>query len=208
MWYTYRFSEYYTIDHAAVIESKNKSIMPMFVHNDDKNASVREHAWADGIEGDRIYSPAECYELVRSYYHIFQSQTIIMGLFVLYHLIIFLGFRKNDDDYLEDVIPVVFDVSVVVYGIAVFYFWHLIVEVNENQKHCEHLSGWFGNSNHSMSTYVILNLSFYVIAFVMALVTAFVFKISIFQDRKGPRAPAAPVAQIPESSARLPNGGV
>lgn len=188
MWYTYRFSQYYTIDNAAVLDGQNNSIIPMLIHNDDKNASVSKHAWEDGIEGNRLYSPAECYETIRSYYHIFQAQAVIMFLFLGYHAFLFFGFGIGAGD-LEKVIPFVFDVSVVIYGIGLLHSWYLMVEVNENRKHCAHLSGWFGNSAHSMHTYVSLNLGFYVVAMLAACVTAYVFKIYNFEKRQGSRSP-------------------
>lgn len=197
MWYTYRFSQNYTNDNSAVLDNNSISIIPMFIHNDDRSASVRKIAFVDDIEGDRIYSPAECYEVVRSYNHIFSAQSVIMVIFVLYHIFVFLAYGVRTDGNLENVIPVVFDVSIVIYGIALFHFVNLIVQINENQRHCKHLSGWFGNSNHSMHTYVVLNLVGYLIALLLAIWTAYLFKIYSFEFRKGSRTPRAQPAPVP-----------
>lgn len=171
MWYTYRFSAGYTTDNTAV-----GNISPMLIHNANKNASVSKYAWEDGIEGNRIYSPAECYELVRSYSHIFLAQVVLLSFFVGFHIFIFAAYGYGKIIDLKKVIPVVFDVSALFYTIGWFYFWYLIIESNENQPHCQYLSDWFGKGFNTMHSFVISTMIIYVLALVCALVTAYAFK--------------------------------
>lgn len=179
MWYTYRFSTYYAQDHLDMRKDGNASvaIVPMYVHNDDKNASVKKLVWEDGIEGKRVYSPPECYELVRSYSHFFVGQTVMLSFFVAFHICILIGFYKGGLR-LEKIIPVVFDASLVVYTFGFFYFLYLTTENVENQPHCAYLADWFGKGTGSMYSYVWGFVILYALGFLMALLTGIGYRYS------------------------------